>query len=279
VHATSPGGDDAAQLLAVAPDDAARSLVSADRTEASIVFPIAPVSLTEREAVLDDLAASMQGDLAPPAGVRATPAGLAAVGVELVNGLEAGRRTLSLAALLFVFAWLLVALRSLVRALLVVAPVVVAVGLSSLAIRGLGIELTPLTTVTGPLVIAVGTEFSVLVVARYLEERRAGHDRAAALSGGVVRIGQAFVASGLTLVGGFAVLVLSPMPLLRDFGIVVAVAVLLALVTTLTLVPPLLAWTDQRGWLGTAGVSAPRAAPRRWPGLHRRTRRGRSLPA
>jgi predicted RND superfamily exporter protein len=106
------------------------------------------------------------------------------------------------------------------------------------------------------LVIAVGTEFSVLVVARYLEERRGGSDSAAALSGGVVRIGRAFVASGLTLVGGFAVLVLSPMPLLRDFGIVVALAVAFALLTALTFLPPLLAWTDHRGWLRVTHASA-----------------------
>jgi hypothetical protein len=303
VHATTPGGDDVDQLLSVAPADAARSLVGTDRTEASIVFPIAPVSLNEREAVLDELAASMRCDLAPPPGVRATPAGLAAVAVELVNGLEAGRRTLSLAALLFVFAWLLLAYRSLVRAVLVLAPVLVAVGLTSLAIDRLGIELTPLTTVTGPLVIAVATEFSVLVVARYVEERRRGRDPAGARAGGVVRIGRAFVASGLTLVGGFAVLVLSPMPLLRDFGVVVTLAVLFALVSTLTLLPPLLVWTDQHGWLKAArpsandatteatteattgaareaaGVRAVRAEQPRWSGLLRRTRRGPSLPA
>ena len=63
------------------------------------------------------------------------------------------------------------------------------------------------------------------------------------------RIGRAFVASGLTLVGGFGVLALSPMPLLRDFGIVVALDVLFALASTLILLPPLLVWADERGWL------------------------------
>jgi hypothetical protein len=181
--------------------------------------------------------------------VRATPAGLAAVAVELVNGLEAGRRTLSLTALALVLAWLLVALRSLTRALLVLVPVFVAVGLSSLAIDLAGIELTPLTTVAGPLVIAVGTEFSVLVLARYTEERELGRDPRAAVTDGVARLGRAFVASGLTLVGGFAVLMLSPMPLLRDFGIVVALDVLFALATTLVLLPPLLVWADEREWV------------------------------
>jgi hydrophobe/amphiphile efflux-3 (HAE3) family protein len=249
VHGTAAGGDDIPALLSVAPDDVARSLVSADRTRAALVFPITNIPLTERERLFDAMVADLNGDLAPPPGVTATPAGLTAVGIELVNGLEAGRRTLSITALVLVLAWLVVAQRSLARALLVIVPVATAVGLSSLAIAALDIELTPLTTVAGPLVIAVGTEFSVLVAARYVEERRRGLAPRAAVTVGVPRIGRAFVASGLTLVGGFGVLAFSPMPLLRDFGIVVALDVLFALASTLILLPPLLVWADQHGWL------------------------------
>jgi uncharacterized protein len=249
VHGTTPGGDDIPALLSVAPDDVAHSLVSADRARAALVFPITNIPLTERERLFDALVADLHGDLAPPPGVTATPAGLTAVGIELVNGLEAGRRTLSLTALVFVLAWLILAHRSFVRALLVVVPVATAVGLSSLAVAVLGIELTPLTTVAGPLVIAVGTEFSVLVAARYVEERRRGLAPRASVTFGVPRIGRAFVASGLTLVGGFGVLAFSPMPLLRDFGIVVALDVLFALASTLIVLPPLLVWADEHGWL------------------------------
>jgi hypothetical protein len=256
VHGTAPGGDDIALLLSAAPDDVARSLISADGTRANLVFPIAPVSLTEREQLLDELAAELQGDLAPPPGVTATASGLAVIGVELVNGLEAGRGTLSLTALVFVLVWLLLAQRSVARALLVLVPVTTAVGLSSLSVAALGIELTPMTTVAGPLVIAVGTEFSVLVAARYAEERRRGLDPRRSVTVGVPRIGRAFVASGLTLVGGFGVLAFSPMPLLRDFGIVVALAVLFALASTLVLLPPLLVWADQHGWLRRLAAGA-----------------------
>lgn len=261
VHGTAPGGDDIAALLSVAPDDIARSLVSEDRTKASVIFPIPPVPLAEREAVLDGIAADLRGDLAPPDGVTATPAGLVVTGVELVDGLEAGRRTLSLTALGLVLVWLLIVERHLLRALLTLVPVAVAVGASSLVISGLGIELTPLTTVAGPLVIAVGTEFAVLVVARYVEERRAGRSPRHAVAYGVPRIGRAFVASGLTLLGGFAVLALSPMPLLRDFGIVVAIDVGLALASTLVLLAPLLVWADQRGWLGLGHLAPPTPTP------------------
>jgi hypothetical protein len=54
------------------------------------------------------------------------------------------------------------------------------------------------------------------------------------------------VASGLTLVGGFAVMATSPMTLLREFGIVVAIDVVVALGSALVIMPPLLRWSDRR---------------------------------
>lgn len=261
LHGTTPGGEDIDALLSVAPTDVARSLINGDRTKANLIFPIAPVSLDEREQLLGALAVELNGDLAPPPGVTVTPSGLAVVGVELVNNAEASRPEGILRALAYVLIWLLLALRRVTRALLVLVPVSIAVGLSSLAIAALGIELTPLTTVASPLVTAVGTEFSVLVVARYIEERERGRTPQQAVAVGMPRIGRAFVASGLTLIGGFAVLALSPMPLLRDFGIVVALVVLSALASTLVVLPPLLTWTDQRTWLPKLHPGAPGAPP------------------
>ena len=52
-------------------------------------------------------------------------------------------------------------------------PVLVAVGTSAVLVRVLGITLSPLSTVGGPLVVATCAEFSVLLIARYAEERDA----------------------------------------------------------------------------------------------------------
>jgi hydrophobe/amphiphile efflux-3 (HAE3) family protein len=231
---------DVADLLAIAPQDVRTSFVSADRQSASIVFPVAPISLQERQQLLDDVDAALQ----PPPGVHATPAGLAVVGVELVDGLEAGRREITLVSLGLVFVWLLVAYRRIRLAVLPLVPVLLAVGLSAIAVHLLGISLTPLTTVASPLAIAISTEFSVLVMARYLEERAAGRDPEDAVRLGGAHIGRAFLASGLTVLGGFAVLVLAPMPLLVDFGVVVSVIVSVALLSCLVVMPALLVRTD-----------------------------------
>jgi len=57
------------------------------------------------------------------------------------------------------------------------------------------------------------------------------------------------VTSALTTVGGFAVLMFSALPLLRDFGAIVALNVAVALLAALVVQPPLLIWADRRGWL------------------------------
>jgi predicted RND superfamily exporter protein len=249
---TTPVGADIDQLLSVAPRDVEHSFISQDRHRINLIFPIANLSLQEREDLLD----AMVADLDPPPGVTVEPSGLVVAGIELVNNLEAGRQTLTLAALGLVALWLLLAYRRFTTALLPLVPVTMAVGLSALVVYLLGLELTPLTTVSGPLAIAITTEFSVLLLSRYLEEREAGAATDAAVERAARRIGRAFLASGLTLLGGFAVLAFSPMPLLVDFGLIVAIDVALALISVLVVLPPLLRWADP---------STPGRAPARAP--------------
>ncbi len=258
-----PGQDEALVMLGgalddpptydVAPADFVRSFVSADRRRAAIVFPIRNITLQERRALLDEMRADLDppagvstavAELSPPAGVTGVPTGLAAIGAEFVELLEANRVAMTWLALGAVGLCLLLWFRSVTMTVLPLVPVTIAVGLSALVTMASGRELSPLTSVTGPLVIATCTEFSVLILARYVEERRRGLDPAAAVDLGAVRIGRAFVASGLTVVGGFAVLGLSSYPLLRDFGILVALNVVVALVCALAVLPPLLMWAD-----------------------------------
>jgi hydrophobe/amphiphile efflux-3 (HAE3) family protein len=241
----TPTGNDVRTLLAVAPEDIQSSLITADRSTANLQFALGDLSLNERAALMDSIQHDLQADLAPPAGVTVTPSGLAVIGIELVKGMEDNRRTLTLAALGLVALWLLVRGRLRLRSVLPIVPVAIAVGVATFVVWALGFRLTPLTTVAAPLVIAVATEFTVLLEARYREERSKGRSPAEACAA-LPRIGRAFVASGLTLVGGFAVMAASPMTLLRDFGIVVAIDVVIALLSALAIMPPLLRWSDRR---------------------------------
>jgi predicted RND superfamily exporter protein len=245
VVGVAPTSDDVRAVLDVAPDDIRSLLISDDGRIANLQFPLGDMTLSERGDLMGAIERDLRGDLAPPEGITVTPSGLAVIGIELVEGMEANRQSLTMASLGLVAVWLLVRGRLRPVALLPVVPVAIAVGVATLVIYALGFELTPLTTVAAPLVIAVATEFTVLLEARYREEVASGCTPVEACAA-LPKIGRAFVASGLTLAGGFAVMAASPMTLLRDFGIVVAIDVLIALASALVIMPPLLRWTDRR---------------------------------
>ena len=240
-----PATADVEAILAIAPDAITDTFISEDRTQAHIIFAIGPISLHERKELL----AEMQSDMGAPDGVTATASGLAVIGIEAVDALSANRTLMTYVALGAVFIWLLIAYRNLVKTILPLLPVLIALGGSSAAIYMLGIELNPLTAVSGPLIIATCTEFSVLIMARYFEERERGRSPRDAVATASTRIGSAIAASGLTTIGGFGVLAFSGFPLLEGFGIVTALNVGIALLSTLIVLPPLLVWADEEAGL------------------------------
>ena len=63
------------------------------------------------------------------------------------------------------------------RSLLSLVPVLIAVGAASLVAFAFNLKLSPMTAVGGPLVVAVCTEFTSLILLRFIEERDRGSSR------------------------------------------------------------------------------------------------------
>lgn len=240
-----PTGDEARLAFALAPPDIQRILVNADGTAANLVFRISPGSIDDLAVVVDEI----RGSIDPPTGTSATPSGLAVVGVGLLENLESNRIILTYLAMLFVFLFLAVRLRSIVRSLLSLVPVAIAVGMASLVAWAFGLHLSPMTAVGGPLVIAACTEFTSLILLRFVEERARGLEPQEAVDVVAARTGRAFIVSGMTAIAGVAVLAFSSLPLLRDFGRIVAMNVTVALLSALVVLPPLLVRAERRGWV------------------------------
>ncbi len=249
-----PTEEAALRAIADAPPALAATVVDADRTMASITFAITgSETLSERK----ELTASMERDANPPAGVTIAPAGIAVVGTASVDALSSNRDLMSFVAIAAIFAMLLVVFRNVVKAVAPMLPVIVALGASSMMLYAAGMEYSPLTSISGPLIIAMGTEFNILLMSRYFEERAAGAPARAAMANASLRIGRAIMASGLTVMGGFAVLAFSDFPLLDNFGQVTALNIGVSLLSTLVLLPPLLVWADEdRGLAGVAARAA-----------------------
>jgi hypothetical protein len=106
-----------------------------------------------------------------------------------------------------------------------------------------------MTAVGGPLVVALCTEFTSLILLRFIEERQRGYSPKDAADVTASRTGRAFIVSALTAVAGVAVIAFSSLPLLQDFGMIVAMNVTVALLSALVFLPPMLVWAEERGWV------------------------------
>ena len=247
----APTGEEVRAASAVAPPGVQRSTVSSNGDALNLIFRTGPSELQRRAEVVREIRTTVN----PPAGVSATPSGLAVVGVGLLDNLEANRVLLTYLAILFVFLFLSVRLRSVIRSLLSLVPVLIAVGTASLVAFAFSLKLSPITAVGGPLVVAACTEFTSLILLRFVEERRRGLTPEEAVEVAASRTGRAFIVSALTAIAGVAVIATSSLPLLRDFGIIVAMNVAVALLSALVVLPPMLVWADRRNWVSRGLVN------------------------
>jgi hypothetical protein len=192
---------------------------------------------------------AMREELDPPDGVRAELAGLPVLAAEANARVSSDSRRLLqlLIGLLAVYTVLRVALRSHRRAAVPLIPIVLATGWSSLVLFALRVPLNPMSVTLGALVIAISTEFSVLLSERYRQERADGHAPAEALQRTYRSTGTAVLISGVTTIAGFAVLVLSEIRMLRDFGFVTVVDLTVSLLGVLVVLPSVLVLAERRG--------------------------------
>ncbi|MGW6916204.1 MMPL family transporter [Kitasatospora sp. NPDC054939] len=90
------------------------------------------------------------------------------------------------------------------------------------------------------LVLGAGTDYALLLTARYREELRRHRDRHEAMAFAVHRAGPAILASSATVVASMLCLLVAEMNSTRGLGPVCAIGVLVALAAMLTLLPALL---------------------------------------
>jgi hypothetical protein len=233
-------------------------VITPDHRTANLAFGIRLMPLDRQQRVV----AALRSALHPPAGVTAHLAGITVLAADANAAVSPAWRRLEtlLAGLGAVALVLLLALRSPRRALLPLIPIVLATGWSALVLFCVRIPLNPMSVTLGALVVAISTEFSVLLSERYRQERRGGADPLSALHRTYRSTGAAVLASGVTAIAGFAVLVLSDITMLRDFGAVTVIDLGVALVGVLLALPAVLVLSEQRA--SVAAVERGRRRPR-----------------
>ncbi len=181
----------------------------------------------------------------PPPDTSVTITGHSVIFVEVISALTSGRIFMTMFGILLVFFGLLVIYRDLIKAVTPVVTMFIVVGLSGGLMYYTGIEYTPMTATLGALILGVGSEYAILMMERYFEEREKGASPEAAMQEASAKIGKAIVTSGMTTVFGFSALIASPFIITSNFGTVTVLLVLMALLATFVILPPLIVSLDK----------------------------------
>jgi hydrophobe/amphiphile efflux-3 (HAE3) family protein len=251
-----------------------QAVVSPDREVANLAFGIRLMPLDRQQEVIEDI----RSRLDPPPGVTADLTGIPVLAAEgnAALGSPVARFGQLLAGMAVVFCVLLAIYRRPRTAAIPLIPIVLATGWAALILFLLRVPLNPMSAGLGALVIAISTEFSVLLAARYREERAAGADPRRAVELAYGSTGAAVLASGITAIAGFAVLAVplwSEIQMLRDFGLVTVVGLGVSLLGVMVALPAALVWAEEHGRFGARDLDPRRA----WAALRARRRtRGRA---
>ncbi|NPE29288.1 RND family transporter [Methanococcoides sp. SA1] len=182
--------------------------------------------------------------MSPPPGMAATITGSNVVFIKVIDALTSGRIFMTYLGLGMVFGGLLLIYRDLLKALVPVVTMFMVIGWSGGLMYLLGMEYNPMTATLGALILGVGSEYAILMMERYFEEKAKGMTPEEAMTEAGVKIGKAIVTSGLTTLFGFCALIASDFGMISGFGMITVIDVGLALFATFVIFPPVMVLLD-----------------------------------
>jgi RND superfamily putative drug exporter len=232
----------------------------------AIVF-VTPASAPQAAAT-DDLVDNLRNDIVPKA-VAGTPAkayvsGQTAAFKDIADQIVSRMPVFLLYIVGVTFLLLAMAFRSIVvaitAALTTILSAFIAFGVLGLVVQqgallGLtGLDKTgPIETFVPPIAFAIlfglSMDYMVFIMSRIREEHVHGLDTRRAVEHGIAAIGRVVVAAALIMGTVFAAFILSVDRIPKEFGILLAVAILTdALIVRMTLVPAFLTLMGERSW-------------------------------
>ncbi|MDQ3740969.1 MAG: MMPL family transporter, partial [Actinomycetota bacterium] len=184
------------------------------------------LSDAERTEVIEQIQATVRRDRFKLAqGGRYTVTGAPVVLTELADEVTRSIGVLLLAALLVMAATLALVFRVRMR-LLPLAVALAAAGLTFGALSLVGASLTMASIAVLPVLIGLAVDYAIQLQSRTLEEAREGQGLGpAAAQRMAVRGAPTVATAAAATIAGFLVLVLSPVPMVRGFGLLLVVGI------------------------------------------------------
>jgi hydrophobe/amphiphile efflux-3 (HAE3) family protein len=225
------------EVLDRIPDETKNGLVSG-RMDATIEFGLVDMENEVALSVVDQI----HHDIAwmePPPGVSAVPTGQIDMFTALINDINEGKLQMTVLGFVLIFAFLLIVYRK-INAISPLIPIMMIVGWNGAIMFISGIDYSPMTAALGSMTIGVASEYTILIMERFQEERDRGSDIVSAIQMSVQKIGTAVTVSGMTTVFGFSALLLSSFNIVKNFGVVTVITVGFSLIGAIIVMPAVL---------------------------------------
>ncbi len=220
------------------PLDQRKLFINADYTKTVINVSIVEMSDEAFSMFVNDLESDMH---LIETDARISITGQSIIDSEMMQALTTGRYEITLIGIVLIFLSLLMIYRSFYRAILPIIPIILIVGWSGGIMALFGMSYTPLTATLGALIMGIGTEFTILITERFEEEKLKTDHREEAIKNALSKMTNPILVSALTTMGGFSALIFSDFVILSNFGIMTLVNLSLALISTIVVLPTILA--------------------------------------
>jgi hydrophobe/amphiphile efflux-3 (HAE3) family protein len=217
-------------------EDDFKKLVDFEYKHAQVIAKVTDSGTKAATEVIDYTKAYLAKD---PGGPFKMVGGFLDVMADMVHHIVWGQVVSMLLAAVAVALLVSLLLRSLYAGALSVFPLLLAL-MMVFGVMGLtGIELNLVTALLSSIMIGVGVDYSIHFLWRYRDERAAGLDPVGAVERTLTTTGRGIVINGLSVVVGFAILVVSAFSPVRFFGVLVAISIGASLIGALVVLPAL----------------------------------------
>ncbi|NMB66577.1 MMPL family transporter [Candidatus Woesearchaeota archaeon] len=188
---------------------------------------------------IDSKIKEILSNLKNPEGIKVYVTGTPQIRIMILNLLvKDALFTLSLAALIILIL-LIILQKSFTKAILVFSPLLFGL-IWTLGITGfLNIKLSVATVGVGAMILGLGVEYGIFIVSRYKEER-VKNSSSESIRITVNEIGSSILGSGTTTIVGFLALSLTPMPMLKDLGLSLALGISCSILSAIIVNPSLI---------------------------------------
>jgi len=224
------------------PDSYIKSNVNGN-TEAVIEFNMKDISIPATGLLIENMQKDLDWYTMHP-GMSAEYTGKMVMFTDLINGIKETKNPMTYLGFVLILLYLLLVFRKF-SAVAPLVPIVMIVGWNGLVMYSLGLTYSLLSATLGAMTIGIASEYTILIMERYQEEKKKCEDMLTAIQISIQKIGTAISVSGLTTAFGFSALMLSTSPIIQNFGTITVLTVGFSLIGAIIVMPAVISLLER----------------------------------